>query len=113
MTDPAKEMKDFLRNLGQPVLPDAKARVLPPPGPNSQMIVLDRVRQDVTPPYCIHGYASCIRCGEPCWLGHETEKIVSSGEAYAICLDCAHSDIPVGTQSIGRVQDHLRKDGPH
>lgn len=110
------DLKAWLAQLGQSVHPEAKARQVtpPPPGSRAPVIVLERVRKDELPEYCVHGYASCINCRELCWLGHNTEKVVSSGEAFAVCVECATKIIPPDSQGpVRHVQDHLRKDGPH
>lgn len=117
MTRPweADELMAFVQGLGQPVDSAAKVMALtsPPPGQPANYIVLDRVKDGVTPPYCVHGYSECMQCRQPVWLGHATEGVVSRGEAYPICLDCARTDFPKSSQPTTRVHDHLRKDGPH
>lgn len=109
------EIQDWLRDLGQPVNPDATVIEMPPLDRSAgvSLIVLELVKQDVVPPYCIHGYASCVQCHLPVWLGHETVQVVQSGEAVPICQQCANSDIPPESVLERQVHDHLRKDGPH
>lgn len=111
------DVKAELARLGQTLTPDAKLEHRDRPTGGAQVIVLERVRKDETPEYCTHGYASCVHCDHLCWLGSETAKLVSAGEASPLCLECANKFIPVamvdGGQYVTRVEDHLREDGPH
>jgi hypothetical protein len=109
------DFKAILAQHGASLHPDAKAKVLPPPsGDTMSVIVLDRVEDIEVPDYCTHGYATCIKCYKPCWLGHETERIVSSGEAYPVCIACASATIPRDKRTpYKQVRDHRRADGPH
>lgn len=109
-------ISSYLSDLGQQVNPEATFTVLLSPdraSATASVVVLDLVTQDGQPPHCVHGYTTCMQCGQPVWLGHESERIVSSGEAYPICLPCATTDIPWTEQPHRHVQDHLRADGPH
>lgn len=84
--------------------------------PDKPVVVLDVVDPSgALPDYCCHGRATCIACDEWVWLGHKTFEVVSSGEALPICMPCATKYIPQdgSQQPIGRVEDHLRADGPH
>ncbi len=90
--------------------PQATIRSYPrPPAGNHNVVLLDRVGDGTRPDYCIHGYASCVRCHELCWLGHETEPAVSSGSAYPLCLDCARITLPGNATRVGSLHDR----GPH
>ncbi len=111
-------VKCELAALGQQLHPQAKLSYVERPANNerSAVILLDRVVKDVTPEYCVHGYVECIRCSALCWLGHETEKAVTSGEANPLCLDCAKLVIPADSTAIKdrtQLRDHRRADGPH
>jgi hypothetical protein len=57
---------------------------------HGKVVLLHRVEPGVTPEYCIHGKVGCYRCGDWCWLGSETYKVVRSGEAVPICMECAN-----------------------
>lgn len=110
------DMKAILAEHGQTMKPDAKLHYLETPaqGEGATLLVLDRVVKDVVPEYCTHGYATCINCSFPCWIGHATEKTLLGGEALPICKECAAVLIPPEHRTpIGRVVDHLRADGPH
>lgn len=109
------EVKAELAGLGQSMHPDAKIRMYERParGEHAAVVLLDRVVAGVTPEYCTHGYASCVNCGQLCWLGHETERAVSAAEAYPLCLDCAREVIPPDMRPTERLEDHRRADGPH
>lgn len=73
-----------------------------------------RARRSRTPPeYCPHGKASCISCGDWCWLGHQTYQAVAHQGVKPICLPCAEAYIPPGTERAGNIRDHRRADGPH
>lgn len=87
------------------------------PGGRS-VVLLDRIVEGVTPQYCLHGSAQCVRCREWVHLGHETSKVVSSHEALPLCMDCAREMVASGEVSKDQVaadavHDHLRADGPH
>lgn len=105
------DLKAKLAARGLDMKPDANFQVVRPPqdGPVS-VVVLDRVGDGTKPDYCTHGYASCVRCGELCWMGHETSKPLEAGEAYAICLECADAVIPQGTPHV-HLNDPKRWEG--
>lgn len=77
------------------------------------VVVLEVVEPGKLPDHCIHGKATCIACPEWVWLGHETVKLVQSGEALPLCRPCAIKHIPPDSPRLGRVADHRRADGPH
>lgn len=82
------------------------------------VIVLDRVVEGVTPEYCLHGSAQCVRCHNWVHLGHETSKVVQSGQAHPVCMECVHELVasgewPADQKPSSHVQDHRRADGPH
>jgi len=106
-------LKAELAGLGQTLQPDAQIQYLEKPTGPKDVIILDRVVKGTLPEYCCHGYASCVRCNELCWLGHETEKIVASQRASALCLDCANELKGVLGEPAFHVEDHKRADGPH
>jgi hypothetical protein len=112
------DVKADLAALGATVKADAVVTsVAPPkPGEGAAIIVLDRVADNKEPDYCCHGYAQCVRCYEYCWLGHMSEKVVTSGQAYPVCMPCA--TLLAKEQGLehvprGHVYDHKRADGPH
>lgn len=111
------DVKADLTQFGQTLHPKATVKTVTRPTGQTNIIILDRVVKNALPDYCVHGYASCIRCDHMCWLGHETEKVVASLEASAICLDCANELHAAGLLPLDKatthVQDHLRADGPH
>lgn len=111
------DVKAELARLGQTLVPGATLEHRDRPTGGTQVIVLERVRKDETPEYCVHGYASCVHCDELCWLGSETSKLVNVGEASPLCKNCADQLIPKamndGGQYVTRIEDHLREDGPH
>jgi len=75
-------------------------------------VILERIEPGVVPEYCTHGKAPCLWCQDWCWLGSETYKIVKSGDAAPMCLDCATRLLPPGARPSGSVRDHRRADGP-
>lgn len=77
------------------------------------VVVLDRVREGFTPPYCVHGKATCLHCARWVYLGSETVKPVSAGAVKPLCIECAILIFPQGMRPVGRIVDHLRTDGPH
>jgi hypothetical protein len=81
------------------------------------LVIVDRIEPGWTPPYCTHGRATCAGgCGEWCWLGSETSKVVASGEAAPLCLQCAQRLIPPAALKAAErrnLGDHRREDGPH
>jgi NifB/MoaA-like Fe-S oxidoreductase len=76
-------------------------------------VVLDRVRPDWTPPYCVHGRATCVRCGLWVYLGDKTHREVAGGNTSPLCMECAVEILPYGSVPDGRLNDHHREDGPH
>ena len=121
MTDkmPTKaDIKAELAALGATVKADAVvSSVAPPkPGASGAVVCLDRVADVKQPDYCCHGYAQCVRCYEYCWLGHKTEQIVTSGEAFPVCLPCMTelaAEQGLTPLDALHVEDHKRADGPH
>lgn len=113
------ETKATLAELGQSLGPNATVRKYKVPGPGEKhdVVVVDRVRKDELPEYCVHGYATCVACQEMCWLGSETERAVVAGEMFPLCLDCATRLLPRDpeAQRVGslHLDDHRRADGPH
>lgn len=78
------------------------------------VVILDRIEPGETPPYCTHGRATCVGgCGEWCWLGSETSKVVTSGEALPHCRQCAARLVPPDVRPNRHIEDHRRSDGPH
>jgi hypothetical protein len=79
-----------------------------------RIIILDRVVEGTVPEYCVHGRTMCMRCRNWCWLGDETKKLVSAGDASPLCMQCAAEVVPPQhVAPIARVADHRRIDGPH
>lgn len=78
-------------------------------------VVLDRVEPGWTPPYCVHGRATCIgpTCTRWVWLGSETYGAVASGQVAPICTQCANLHLSPGAGPEQRIVDHLRAEGPH
>jgi hypothetical protein len=84
----------------------------------SPIILLDRVKKGFRPDYCLHGQAHCVRCHQWVHLGHDTSKVVESGGAQPLCMDCVQDLIkrgewPADARPAERVVDHKRADGPH
>jgi hypothetical protein len=81
----------------------------------STVVVLDRIVTGWVPPYCTHGRATCVGdCGEWVWLGHATWEAVVQREVLPLCQPCALRLIPPADRKVvGRLDDHLRADGPH
>lgn len=78
------------------------------------VVLLDRIEPGWTPPYCTHGRATCMGCDNWVWLGSETAKLVTAGDAAPLCLPCADRLIPPDSRTPDRhVADHRRADGPH
>lgn len=112
------DFKAVLAQHGQSVHPQATLSYVqrPKPGEHAPVVILDRVVKDVLPEYCTHGYAECVRCYHPCWLGDQTQEIITSGDALPLCMVCATEIIPPGSEAIrdrAQVRDHRRADGPH
>jgi len=78
-----------------------------------KVVVLDRVRDGYTPPYCVHGQATCFACGEWCWLGSETYGPVAARTIDPVCMDCIKLAYPKGISPLGHIRDHRTADGPH
>lgn len=99
----------------EPTLRTDDATTLLISGDATSLVVLDRVEPDgAQPPYCVHGRATCMgSCGGWVWLGNETYKVVTSGQALPMCRDCAGRLLPPDVEATHRVTDHLRADGPH
>lgn len=78
------------------------------------VVIVDRIVPGATTDYCIHGQTTCCRCSEWCWLGSETYRVVASGEAAPLCMQCANT-VHVASQGSKRrhLHDHRRADGPH
>lgn len=76
------------------------------------VVALDRIEPGVTPDYCCHGRATCMWCDNWVWLGHATYEIVAAREVLPCCMECAN-ELFTGAEPLGRIEDHLRKDGPH
>lgn len=77
------------------------------------VVILDAVEPDVIPEYCVHGKTTCYGCGDWCWLGSETYKVITSGEVAPLCLRCAHKKLPREARPSEHIHDHRRTDGPH
>lgn len=94
---------------------DAEITIIDRPSPDepTTVLVLDLVSSVDRPDYCTHGYATCVGCGEVCWIGHETSQVLTSGAALPICGPCADKVVPSTFEPIDRIVDHLREDGPH
>lgn len=90
--------------------------VNPQPHPEKgwQVVVLDRVDENVETEYCIHGRVQCHKCLAWCLLGSETLKLVRSGSVVGICMPCARK-LPseAWSRRAGHIDDHKREDGPH
>lgn len=82
--------------------------------PTANVVMLTRVVEGQLPAHCAHGRTQCLRCRRWVWLGHETYKLITSGEVRPVCTDCADWYVTTtGARRIGRVEDHLRANGPH
>ncbi len=76
----------------------------------ARVIILDRIEPDEPPGYCVHGRATCVGgCTEWLWLGHETVKVVQSGEALPLCRQCAVRLVQPGAATL----ICSLPDGPH
>jgi len=75
-------------------------------GGNPSVIILERIEPGVIPEYCTHGKVPCYWCQDWCWLGSETYKIVKSGSAAPMCLDCAAKLLPPGSRPTDTLHDH-------
>ena len=112
---PIADVKANLAQHGCTLHPDAKIDTINPPSPGSSgtVLILERISDVPEPDYCTHGYVQCIYCYEFCWMGDQSVEMITSGEAFPLCVTCAPKLIPEGTEPIRQVQDHKRKDGPH
>lgn len=90
------ELKARLAPLGVDVHHSATMQLItrPPAGVTVDYVVLDRVEDVPKPSYCVHGFCTCNVCGEICYLGSETSKLVAEQQAQPICLTCAKLYIP-------------------
>ncbi len=80
------------------------------------IIVLDRIEPgEPEPEYCIHGRTPCMGgCGEWVWLGDQSFKIVESGTALPVCMQCAYRLVPPEERNpIRGLRDRRRSEGPH
>lgn len=119
MTDHAVDVasvKAVLAKAGVSLDPRAEVSYrTKPTAEATRLVILERVRKGEEPDYCTHGFATCVRCDRVCWMGSETSRLIASGEANPLCLECG---VEVQAQGVlpapeGRVHDHLRKHGPH
>lgn len=69
-----------------------------------KMVVLGRVEDDPEPDFHVVGRTKCFGCDRWCYLGHETIKVVESGEATPFCLQCATPLMPK-VKFVGRADD--------
>lgn len=110
------DLKAILAEHGQTMQPDSTITYLdrPKPGSGTAVVVLERVEKGRRPEYCTHGYATCVNCSFPCWIGHATQKVLTDGTAVPLCMQCAAELIP-GSDAvkIDHLHDHRRADGPH
>ncbi len=108
------EVKGELARLGAELKPDARMQVYERPraGTPIGLCVVETVESvDGKPPYCVHGFASCVGCEKLCYLGSETSKVVAdrSRGVYPICIHCAETRIPTYDRSpIQRLIDRPR-----
>lgn len=107
-------MKGELATFGIGIHPTAQVHHSATPHPGAGVLLLDRVA-DVRgkPEYCVHGYVHCVNCDEICYLGDQSSRLVIAGDAVPMCLPCGQAVIPPESMRMGRVDDHLRADGPH
>lgn len=78
----------------------------------NRVIVLCRVLPNRLPDYCVHGMVACMGdCGFDVFLGNNSMTMVAGGQARPFCEVCAERF--ANHDALGRVTDHLRKDGRH
>jgi hypothetical protein len=81
---------------------------------NVPVVLLHRVDDTDEPDHCIHGQTVCVLCRAPVYLGDETLKKVSAGQAMPLCIRCGVEHIPEPYRgAVGHVRDHQRSEGPH
>jgi hypothetical protein len=104
------QVRQELAELGTELAAGASMITYERPTGTHDIVIVERVRDlRVAPTYCVHGFASCLRCNEWCYLGSETKRVVLSGQAYPLCIVCGPQVIPEGrTTPTKRVFDHPR-----
>lgn len=68
-----------------------------------RIVIVERREAGRTPDYRVHGETQCRSCGQWCWLGSETMKLVLAG-VQALCLECSTGLLDEDNQ-IGHVED--------
>jgi hypothetical protein len=106
------EIKGALAAHGHSMSPTARVEFISR-GDSENVVLVERLADCGRPDYCTHGYATCVMCGELCWLGDETFRVVSERRAIPLCVPCARGAISRDARPIGTIRDHRRSDGPH
>lgn len=104
------DIKGRLSAVGAQLDPDARLVTVARPvlGARVGVVVLERVVDVVgAPEYCVHGFASCTRCEEMCYLGDQTLEAVLRPDVFAMCWQCARTVVaPEQRQDVERLTDH-------
>lgn len=104
------DIKGRLSALGAQLEPNAQLVTVerPLPGVRASVVSLERVADVVGDPgYCVHGFASCTRCEELCYLGDQTLEAVLTPDTFPLCLQCVQEVVPDEARvSAQRLHDH-------
>lgn len=99
------DVKAELAALGVQLHPQAQFQSVEQPTGEIAVVMVDRIA-DGPPTYCVHGFASCVRCDQLCYLGSETAQVVGERTAYPLCLPCAIAGGITSAKVTGHIQDH-------
>jgi hypothetical protein len=103
------DVKAELAQVGANVHSDAKLLSYGKPeiGQPATFVVLDQVADLPRPPYQIWGFCTCLSCGEYCYVGSESVKLVAApdNDTYPLCIRCANKYIP--RDKVGEPDDHV------
>jgi hypothetical protein len=70
-----------------------------------QVIILGRVSDHPEPQFLVVAQSRCIKCNQWCWLGPDSLRLVSAGEAMPVCQVCGTSVVTPENQ-IGMINEY-------
>lgn len=73
-----------------------------------RVAVVERVDEDRLPAYLSPARTRCLWCHCWCWLGDNTLKLVASGGASPMCVNCAVELLPADSQPVTHLYDTKR-----
>lgn len=75
------------------------------PTKGGRIVVLEKVNPPDRPDYHTCGKVTCWRCGDWCWLGTETYKLVVDERVCPMCRECAKDVLPANLEPIRNAGD--------